>query len=295
MREGALPSPSNQARVISEVVARAARQGYRINLIEAFDQPWKRALEGTVGGYWGLFSATRRAPKFALGEPVSDHPFWPWQALGGLLLAVATFAAAWIAAGRARAKLPPLFWFAVTANAVAAGVLAGWAIEKSMIESLGAGGIVRGAALALLAVAPPMVGSALLTRGDALPSFAQMLGGKGERPADPLARLGGLLLILATLVAIETALGLVFDPRYRDFPFAALTAATVPFLLQRLIGTNESGGRGAAETAAAWVLAGGAVFIVLNEGTANWQALWLAASFLGLGLTLVRGRDAQNS
>ena len=33
------------------------------------------------------------------------------------------------------------------------------------------------------------------------------------------------------LLAILTALGLVFDPRYRDFPFAPLTAAGVPFLV----------------------------------------------------------------
>jgi hypothetical protein len=25
------------------------------NVIEAFDQPWKRAQEGTAGGYWGIF------------------------------------------------------------------------------------------------------------------------------------------------------------------------------------------------------------------------------------------------
>ena len=31
------------------------REKYNVNLIEAYDQPWKRALEGTVGGYWGLF------------------------------------------------------------------------------------------------------------------------------------------------------------------------------------------------------------------------------------------------
>ena len=103
------------------------------------------------------------------------------------------------------------------------------------------------------------------------------------------------MLILLTLVAVQTALGLVFDPRYRDFPFAALTAASVPFLLYRWVGPKGEGGRGLAETVAAWVLALGAAFIVLNEGFANWQALWLAASLLALALTLARGRDVQNS
>ncbi|HEY9211934.1 MAG TPA: beta-1,6-glucan synthase, partial [Ancylobacter sp.] len=42
MREGALPSPSNQARVIQELLALAKAKNYRLNVIEAFDQPWKR-------------------------------------------------------------------------------------------------------------------------------------------------------------------------------------------------------------------------------------------------------------
>src|SRR5262249_26004037 len=54
MREGALPSPANQARVIQDVLALAQRENFRVNVIEAFDGPWKRALEGTCGGHRGL-------------------------------------------------------------------------------------------------------------------------------------------------------------------------------------------------------------------------------------------------
>ena len=35
MREGALPSPANQARVIQDVLALAARDKFRVNVIEA--------------------------------------------------------------------------------------------------------------------------------------------------------------------------------------------------------------------------------------------------------------------
>src|SRR6202000_784432 len=55
MRDAARPSRTNQARVVSEILDLAKRQNFRVNLIEAYDQPWKRQLEGTVGGYWGLF------------------------------------------------------------------------------------------------------------------------------------------------------------------------------------------------------------------------------------------------
>src|SRR6185369_233954 len=61
MREGALPSRTNQARVVSEILDLAKREKFRVNLIEAYDQPWKRQLEGTVGGYWGLIDDAYRA------------------------------------------------------------------------------------------------------------------------------------------------------------------------------------------------------------------------------------------
>jgi glucan 1,3-beta-glucosidase len=60
MREAALPSRTNQARVVSEILDLAKRENFRVNLIEAYDQSWKRQLEGTVGGYWGLFDAGQR-------------------------------------------------------------------------------------------------------------------------------------------------------------------------------------------------------------------------------------------
>src|SRR5262249_53999108 len=93
MREGALPSPVNQARVIEDVLAAAKRDGFQANVIEAFDQPWKRQLEGTVGGHWGLLDGASRAPKFAWGEHLSNHPEWPWQAAAGVLFAAAVFLA----------------------------------------------------------------------------------------------------------------------------------------------------------------------------------------------------------
>ena len=68
MREGALPSPANQARVIADVLERGKRESFRVNVIEAFDQPWKRALEGTVGGHWGLFDDATRAAEIRLGR-----------------------------------------------------------------------------------------------------------------------------------------------------------------------------------------------------------------------------------
>ena len=92
--ERALPSPVNQARVIQDVLALGKSENFHVNVIEAFDQPWKRALEGTVGGHWGLLDGYSRAPKFGWSQPVSNHPFWIWQGIGGILFAVIIFGAA---------------------------------------------------------------------------------------------------------------------------------------------------------------------------------------------------------
>ena len=76
MREGALPSRVNQARFMRGFVALAEQEKWHYNLIEAFDQPWKRAKEGAVGGYWGLYD-TDRANKTVFSGPVSNFPNWP--------------------------------------------------------------------------------------------------------------------------------------------------------------------------------------------------------------------------
>ena len=89
------------------------------------------------------------------------------------------------------------------------------------------------------------------------------------------------------LLAIQSALGLVFDPRYRDFPFAPLTAATEPFLLHNLLTPRPAGGRAKSELTAAGVLALSVPYIVLDEispigsrcgcvrRSRRWHSFWL--------------------
>jgi exo-beta-1,3-glucanase (GH17 family) len=64
MREGALPSRVNQARFISEILDRARKEHFQVNLFKAYDEPWKRQWEGTVGGRWGLFDGWSREVKY---------------------------------------------------------------------------------------------------------------------------------------------------------------------------------------------------------------------------------------
>ncbi|MPZ38747.1 MAG: beta-(1-6) glucans synthase [Rhizobiales bacterium] len=288
MREGALPSPVNAARVLQEVVAQGKRENYRVNLIEAYDQPWKRKLEGTVGGYWGLYDAYERKAKFVWGAAVSNFPNWRWQAAGGIAFAALVFAAA-VAASR-RHPLHLRLWLAVAANAVVSGILIGWTIRNTPIESLTAIDWTRSLSWALVAFAAPIVGAAAIATGTGVPSFAIMLGRRAETPRNPIGfALGGLLIILVVL-AVQAALGLVFNSRYRDFPFTALTAATFPFVVLMTAWPTRKNVRPNAETVAATVLALCAVTIALAETFANWQALWFCAALVALAFSLLPGR-----
>jgi exo-beta-1,3-glucanase (GH17 family) len=288
MREGALPSPANQARVLQDVLALAKREHYRVNVIESFDAPWKRAAEGTVGGHWGLLDGTTRQPKFVWGEAVSDHPAWRWQAAGGVLLAVLVFGAAFAA----RRDTAASRWLAVMANAIAAGVTIGWAVENVGLESLGVGLWIRSLSLVAAAILAPIVASAALAARKPMPPLASVLSIGTLRKSDRLTAALGLMLVVAVVLSLQVALGLVFDPRYKDFPFAPLTAAIVPLFVHSLSGVRTLGRRGAAETAAAVLLALSVIYIVPNESLANWQSLWLCAVFVALAITLFRVRGA---
>ncbi len=293
MREGARPSPANQARVLHDILAAAKRENFRVNVIEAFDQPWKRHLEGTVGGHWGLLDAWTRKPKFEWGAPVSNHPLWRWQAAGGALFAVLVFGAAFAARAR-RPGATVLDWIGVTINAVAGATMAGLTAERIPLESLGAGGWLRSFTFLAIAVAAPVLGSIALMRASPVPAFARIVARAGERVSDRLSWGLGLVLIVLTLLSLQTALGLAFDPRYRDFPDAPLTAGLVPFLILALITRPAPGQRGAAEISAAGSLILSALYIVFNESFANWQSLWFCAGIGALALILLAVRDARS-
>ena len=97
------------------------------------------------------------------------------------------------------------------------------------------------------------------------------------------------------LVAVEASLGLVFDPRYRDIPFAALTAAAMPFLVLLLTTKRPAGRLAVADTVAAAALALSALYVVFNEGFSNWQSVWFCAGLIGLAFILAMARDAPSS
>jgi exo-beta-1,3-glucanase (GH17 family) len=293
MRDAALPSRTNQARVVSEILDLAKRENFRVNLIEAYDQPWKRELEGTVGGYWGLLDSVQRALKYPPGIAISNYPYWKLQMAGGMMLALLVFAVAWLALRRKPWTPRRASWVAVGLSATSAGVLLGIAADKMFFESYGLGGWLFWGFLLAAGIASPLLGSHALMSGRALPTFLELLGPSSYRDRSWTAVTLGLVLAITTLIGADTAIGLAFDPRYKDFPYAALTMAVIPFAALTLLNRPNEGIRPLAETTFAALLVMAAVYTGFSEGADNWQSLWSCAIYVVLAATLWRARAAQ--
>jgi uncharacterized membrane protein YdfJ with MMPL/SSD domain len=133
-----------------------------------------------------------------------------------------------------------------------------------------------------------------LMSGRSLPTFLELMGPRDGRTRSLPAVILGAALVVTTLIGAETALGFVFDPRYRDFPFASLSMAVVPFAALMLLNRPQVGVRPIAESAFAALFAAAALYTVFNEGAANWQSLWTCATYFLLAVTLWQARAVQS-
>lgn len=200
-RNGAAPGQLNQARYIREFLVAAEQHQWRYNLIEAFDQPWKRVLEGTVGGHWGLYDSALQ-PKFPLSEPVAEridgNQPWLWALVGMVLFGLRAARTA-VSSGRQTLRAV----VALLPLGAGAGIMAylqsGYLLDASrnVTEWLALGGTALIGWVALLA----------------LPAY--LLG--NSQGAARIIR--AALWLLAATALIASAL-LLFDGRYRDFPLS---------------------------------------------------------------------------
>jgi hypothetical protein len=200
-----------------------------------------------------------------------------------------TFASA--LAGGCGKPAPRQLWPRVAAIAFLPAVLLGWTMEAIPVDSFSPGGWLHSLAFAAVAIAAPPACAAACAAGRTVPAFAALLNRSGEHRT-ALRWLVGVVFIALVLLSLQTTLGLVFDPRYRDIPFAPQCAALVPFLVLHVTTPRPAGTRAMAETLAAALLAAAACYIVCNEGFANWQAMCLCAGLFGLAVILARARIA---
>lgn len=256
-RETAVPSRVNEAKFIRGFVAMAEANGWHYNLIEAFDQPWKRASEGAVGGYWGLFDADRQ-DKGILAGPVTNVPYWPlWLGVGGLIL-LGTLALGGRVRNTRAALLLPLL------GAVAAGSIGSWAELTRVTARFTDEWIWAGLLLAL---------NLLVLAHGALALSARQ--GWRDRAFAWLEQRAGWLIAFAGFATAVMMLALVFDPRYRSFPSAALLLPALVYLLRPVNGPRRE------IALLTFIIGAGIAPQLYREGLMNQQALgWALVSGL---------------
>jgi glucan 1,3-beta-glucosidase len=200
-RRQASASLINEARYMREFLAYAGSVDMPYNVIEAFDQPWKRAQEGTVGGYWGIFDVDAQ-PKFPMKGPVVEEPRWLWGIYSGLAAALLfVLAGSWRRQWRGANG-----WVALLLAGFASGTALAWQYRQAFYACRDRLEWSISIAACLLA----LVTAITLTRR----IVARLTG-----TASPHSGLrlrwwrAGWMFALALL-----GLLLVFDGRYRDFP-----------------------------------------------------------------------------
>jgi glucan 1,3-beta-glucosidase len=211
----------------------------------------------------------------------------------GMLLSVLTFAVAWLALRRKPWKPGLGAWIAVAISATSAGTLLGLGADTMYYESYGVGGWLFWSFLLAAGIASPLLGAHALMSGRSVPTFLELIGPADYRGRSWSVVMLGLVLIVTTVIGADTAVGLAFDPRYKDFPFAALTMAVVPLAGLSLLNRPKEGSRPIAEATFAALLVMTAIFTGFNEGADNWQSLWTCGMYVLLGATLWRARVAQ--
>ncbi|MEO8748627.1 MAG: glycoside hydrolase family 17 [Rhodanobacter sp.] len=254
-RQTAVPGVVNEARYLREFLDYAATVHMPYNVIEAFDQPWKRVLEGTAGGYWGIFDAQAR-PKFNMTGPVVEMPHWWLGWLAGVL-GMGLFLAC---GARARSAGGARGWTALGLAGFASGAALAWQYRQLAFAArnnwewtvgIAACGIALITALALARAIAARLVDPTQSRGKQSARAQPNVSRSDEMPAATHARLPamnhssavapGAWLCCGWLLALAYyGLLLVFDGRYRDYPLGLFALPGVGYTLLAWLGTRKA-------------------------------------------------------
>ena len=266
-RQEAVPTLVNQARFIREFSLRAEQEKIPYNVIEAFDQPWKRNSEGAVGGYWGIYSADDTA-KFPFRGPVAEAASWR-DAAGVAMLAVFGI---FVVIHQRRNELGAGLLVTLALISISGG--AAWMgfcrdlvmSNRNWLEWLFTEVYAGLLLVAIFAIGSPL---ALWLAGRQSPQnpapVADVLVAWRDR-AEAFERLAGLLGVLRFLFLFSAAmicLLLAVDVHPHDFPLALFSAPAVGLALLSWI--NGGCEAGVEEKLLAGLTGFGGLWIVVNE------------------------------
>ncbi|HWJ06350.1 MAG TPA: hypothetical protein VNS57_11265 [Steroidobacteraceae bacterium] len=291
-RGAATPGRVEQARFLGGFAELAARRGLDYNVIEAYDQPWKAAHEGTVGGHWGLYDTLAR-PKLAPDGTVIESPLGRAVACLALFVGLLTSAVvAWqrrcrrgrTVSARARpvrdaVRRDAPAWPALTAGALGAiAVVTAFRQWQYLVD----GNVHTLDWVATLAVAT-LGWIALITAIGAL--FNR------SRDASPVA-VPRWVEVGFLACAAYVCLGLVFAGRHRDFPVWLFLPGVVALVLAAAadVGARARAlrDRSANEEVvlATWLVLAGLAIPVLEPGL-NLRAVGWGSACVLLGLAVL--------
>lgn len=274
-RRQASASLVNEARYMRQFLNYAATVDMPYNVIEAFDQPWKRDLEGTVGGYWGIFDVQGR-PKFAMTGPVVEEPRWAWAlGAGGVLAIVFVGAGAFRRRWRGAAGWASLALagFATGTALAAHARLLEFACRNRLEWAVGIAVGVAGACTALsLARAIASRLAAPVNTADVAPTPTErrLLGIAWTDRFTPQRFFWMFVLALYGIL-------MVFNGRYRDFPIGLFAMPAVAFLVLALLRTREDPLKPLLEERllAIWLILLGGAVVVQEVGASAVAWGWL--------------------
>jgi glucan 1,3-beta-glucosidase len=286
-RAGARPSLVNEARFMREFLNWAQAEKVEYNVIEAFDQPWKRLLEGTAGGYWGVYDSQLHE-KFAQTGPVVEESRAPLglvaAGLGALTLLLLDML--W-RRRRLKGAIAALSCGAALGAVVAAQVRELVHDERDLSEWLVGAGLSMLALISALLLARHVIDWIAEARSLPRALAVSRLSWRDPRGWKTEPALLGLVRFFWLFAAALMNLLLVFDGRYRDFPIFLYAPQVVGLCI---IGIAEAGALddfGVEEKLlASWVFIS-ALILIASEGLINgpamvWVVLCLALSLVTL-------------
>lgn len=209
-RAESMPSVVNQARYVRGFVEKAQENQWQYNVIEAIDQPWKRSLEGTVGGYWGLFTFDLK-PKFSLTGDVAERHDQYWFVYAGL-----TGALLFLSISLILKEQRLIAFIGLGAVGALVGMMALLKLEYLVAASRDwvERGALGGLALlgSLMVCVQPWIVSSHCSRAE---------------------RVISMVKIIFLYSAVVTGYLIYFDGRYRDFPVLLFAIPVLVMLLNR--------------------------------------------------------------
>ena len=293
-RGPAQPGVTEQTRFLRELLLKQAILPLPVNVIEAFDQPWKASLEGMAGSAWGVLTADGEPRYRQAGEAVERLP-GPLRALSATIGALLLLGVhGWRAGVSIRPGTSPWAhaWatLAALSGGASLGVLsAGSASDLALLAPYTAGWWWRALGLAVaMSWAALEVLSLCACLARVFPAGDAALGPAGCEGRG-MGRLRGAALAAVTAYALV----LVVDGRYVDLAWPLLAAGVVPRGLQRLLSCQAS-------PASPWAGAGAAALVLLamavlwREGLGNTEALAVGGLMMILAMSSLR-RDRTGS